>query len=307
MEALVALERDDSAREENLYLSAERVRQIHRGGVAPQLAVGAARQTIMKDDEVANLLIFANAHPVIFFLQDRIEVPAREHLDEPGNAGLNEHDARRFQRLEKAGREPQRDDVLVPELAAVTAGELEQAGIRKRLAVEVGEQSGSRVVIADEAARIDVAAADSVLERDAPLPTSLAGRRARVGREGTVMFTGDSDRAITRKPFRPVLIPGLQRPFAQQAVKASAIDEQIGVEPTAVAGGDRLDKPRFAILRDLDDVARDAFNSEPFGVAAQISGVERRVEVERIFVMLGLAAAHRRRREPVLHRKDGGK
>ena len=42
-------------------------------------------------------------------------------------------------------------------------------------AVEIGEQRFRRFVVADQVGRIDIAIADAVLQRDAPLPT----RRAR--------------------------------------------------------------------------------------------------------------------------------
>ena len=88
-------------------------------------------------------------------------------------------------------------------------------------------------------------------------------------------------RAIARQPVRPILVAGLQRLLDQQAAEARAIDEEIGLDLPAALERDRGD---VAILvhADIDDLAFGALDPVLLGKAAQIFGVERGVELERV-------------------------
>ena len=109
--------------------------------------------------------------------------PAGKQLQQPVHRRLDQMDAGRFQRLDEARRQADRDDVADPGLAPPAGREPKRPRLGHRLAVEVGEQGRSRLVLADVARAIDVAVADPVLQRDAPLPAGLARDRARVRRD----------------------------------------------------------------------------------------------------------------------------
>ena len=122
----------------------------------------------------------------------------REHLNQPRDARLDKHDAGRFKRFEEAGRKPQRDNILVPELAALAAGELQYARVRERLAIELRKQGRGSLIVADETTRIDVSIANAMLQRDAPLPPRLARGRPGVRREGAAMLARYCDGPVAR-------------------------------------------------------------------------------------------------------------
>src|SRR5207302_2055010 len=83
------------------------------------------------------------------------------------------------QRLEKSRGKPERNDVLDPWLPAVTGLEAKRPRIGQRLTVEIREQRRRRLIVRDMLARIDVAVANPVLERNSPLPASRPRRRSR--------------------------------------------------------------------------------------------------------------------------------
>src|SRR5580658_509869 len=105
-------------------------------------------------------------------------------MHEPEDPGLDEEYGRGLERLEKAAGEPDGDDVLVPELVALARGKPDRlGGIGERLAVEVLQQHLEGLVVADEAAAVNVAVAGAMLQRNAPLPAAGAGRHTGVGRQ----------------------------------------------------------------------------------------------------------------------------
>ena len=166
-------------------------------------------------------------------------------------------DAGGFQRFEKAAGEPQRDAVLVPELLAPAGREAQEPRLRQRLAVQVGQQRGRRLIVADEAAAIDIAVADAMLQRNAPLPAGLARRGARVGRQGAGALAGHRHRPIAGQPMGPVLVSGLQRLLDQQPAKARTVDEQIRLDPLAVIQLQRANESVLAAQFDIHDLALD--------------------------------------------------
>ena len=52
--------------------------------------------------------------PVVFVALDRVEALVGEQREQPRDAGLDQVDAGRFQRLDEAARQAERDDVAVP-------------------------------------------------------------------------------------------------------------------------------------------------------------------------------------------------
>src|SRR3546814_13211564 len=91
-------------------------------------------------------------------------------------------------------------------------------------------------------ARIDIAVAGAVLERDAPLPPRLARGCTREGRGIALAFARHRDRAVAGEPVVPFGIAGVERAFDEQAAKARAVDEEVAFDDAAVvarSGGRR--------------------------------------------------------------------
>src|SRR3546814_1148101 len=68
---------------------------------------------------------------------------------------------------------------------------------------EIGEQQRHRLVVAHMARRIDMAVADAVLERNAPLPAGWARGRAGDRLAVAAERAGNGDRAVARQPVGP--------------------------------------------------------------------------------------------------------
>src|SRR3954454_2514778 len=137
-------------------------------------------------------------------------------------------DARRFQRLEESGGEPQRNDVLYPRLAAVTGLEPKRPRVGQRQPIKIGEQRGSCLIVGNVGTRIDIAIANPVLEGDAPLPARRARRRSRKRQMVAAELARDGERAVAGEPFGPILETGLQRLLDEQSAEARAVDEEVG-------------------------------------------------------------------------------
>ncbi len=109
--------------------------------------------------------------------------------------------------------------------------EAELPGLGERRAVEVGEQRGRGLVIGDVRTGIDVAIADPVLERDAPLPAGAAcggaGERVIVAAE----FARHRIGSVAGQPGGPVLEPRAHHLLDQHAAEARTVDEQVAFDP----------------------------------------------------------------------------
>jgi hypothetical protein len=111
------------------------------------------------------------------------------------------------------------------------------------------------------------------------------------------------DGAVVRQPVAPILEPRAQRLPQQQRAEARAVDEQVGRQLRAVGQRHALDEAGFGVQADLDHPPLDTDHPCPLGMAAQESGIERRVEMkgiadlgERRITRLGSAEAPRHRR-----------
>src|SRR5207248_5836861 len=138
-----------------------------------------------------------------------------------------EMDTRRLERLEKAGGEAKRNDVLDPRLSAVTGRESKRPRIRQRRPVEIRQQRRSGLVVGDMGARVDIAVPDPVLERNSPLPPRRTRRRPSQRQMIAAELARHRKRPVARQPLRPILKSGLERLLDQQPAKAGAIDEKI--------------------------------------------------------------------------------
>ena len=105
--------------------------------MVPERIAGAPSDLVVRDDEVAHVLEFEPRLPIIFVDVGRGETGRREQRQQLVDAGLDQMDAGRFQRLEEAGRRPDRNDVLLPRLQAPARPEADRPRIGQRFTVEV--------------------------------------------------------------------------------------------------------------------------------------------------------------------------
>src|SRR5690606_25934350 len=133
---------------------------------------------------------------------------------------LDQINGRRFERLEKAARQADRDTILLPEQLASSRRETNQARRAECLAIEVRKQDGGRFVIAHELAAVDVPVARAALRGDAPLPTGRSRGRACVRCKGACMLASNRLRAIAWQPVTPVHVLDAQRFLDQQRSEA---------------------------------------------------------------------------------------
>src|SRR3546814_6032225 len=103
--------------------------------------------------------------------------------------------------------------------------ETQPIGVRQRRAGEARAQQRLGLVMVQMRARIDIAVAGAVLERDAPLPPRLARGCTREGRGIALAFARHRDRAVAGEPVVPFGIAGVERAFDEQAAKARAVGE----------------------------------------------------------------------------------
>ena len=155
-------------------------------------------------------------------------------------------------------------------------------GSARGWAVEIRQQRGGRLVIADVPAAVDIAIANAMLQRNAPLPTRCACGGACERRELAGALARHCHGAIARKPVRPVLVAGLQRLLDQQAAKARAVDEEVRLDAPVVIQMQRADETILWAQLHVQHFALDARDTPCLRVPAQVLGVEPRVEVKRI-------------------------
>ena len=233
----------------------------------------------MQDQEIADAIGFRIGDAVEFGNRRGIEIAVRKQADELGDIGLNEVNRSRFKRFEKAAGQANRDDIAVPVLFAAASAKAHEAWIAQRCAIEARGQEGRCCVILHELAGIDITIADAVLQRDAPLPACFTRSGAGVGRGRPCTGAGHGHRAITRQPVAPVLKPRLERAFDQQRAQARAIDEEIRLQLASAFQRHAFDEARFAVERNIVDLAFHAGHTARFGMAAQVCSIERRIEM----------------------------
>ena len=136
-------------------------------------------------------------------------------------------DAGRFERLEKAARQTDADDVALPGPLAAAGREPHRPRIAERRPVQIGEEQLRRLLLTHVRAGIDQAVAGAMLQRNAPLPAGRTGGRARIGGERCRPLRRDGKGAVARQPARPVLVSDAQRFAEQQCAHARTVDEQV--------------------------------------------------------------------------------
>jgi hypothetical protein len=164
----------------------------------------------------------------------------------------------------------------------VDSSEFDDPWLGKRFAIQIGEQGFADCVVADEVAAINIAIADPVLQRNAPLPTCIACGRAGVRCNLFDARTGDGHGAVGGEVFRPIDIAGFQRTFDQQSVKARTVYKQIRFNAAAIFHLDSFDKPALAILKNARDLAFPPRHACRFGIFAQEQCIEPGIEMKGV-------------------------
>src|SRR5688572_26737089 len=134
----------------------------------------------MQDQEVPDSFELQFHEAVIFIPQHRIAAAIWKQLEQMGNRTLDQVNAGRLERLQKAARQPDRHAVSSPDLLAPSGRETQDSRIRERFAFEALHERLRGGVIADERTRVHVTVADAMLQRNAPLPTCFPCGRASV-------------------------------------------------------------------------------------------------------------------------------
>ena len=236
----------------------------------------------MEDQEVADALDLEIGLAVVFVAQRLRNRKGGEQLHQPGDGGLDHVDAGRFERFQEAARQAQRDDVAVPRALAAPGDEAKVAGVGLCLALDIRQQRRGGGIVGEIAAAIDIAVADAVLERNAPLPPRLARDRPRVGERRADVGAGHRNRAVAGQPVRPVVIARCERALDQEAAKAGAVEEQVACDPLARGENQSGDVAGVAVPFDAIDLAFGALDPAVDGEAAEVGGVQPRVEVEGV-------------------------
>ncbi len=262
----------------------------------------------MHHDEVADALVLRSHPPVVFGGQLRREVAIRKAFDQSPHPIHDQLDAGGLERLHEPGRQAQRNAIAHPRLAAAAGGEAQLPRFAERWRIQAVEQHARGLLVAHEAAAIDVSVAGAVLERDAPLPAGGLGGRHRVRREPARARAGHRERAVALQQVAPVLVAGMQRTFDEQAAKARAVDEQVAIDAAAIGQLQRGDEAVGRPQLDVDHGAFEALRAELQRVVAQVGGIQAGIEVIRIRIPVrrrGRVAL--RRHEPVGTRHHRGR
>ncbi|PAV67798.1 hypothetical protein WR25_02668 [Diploscapter pachys] len=265
------------------------VRNVHAAHVAPKSGVAALRQVIVQDDEIAHADIGGVHHAIIGVALNRGDRPTREQGHQLGDALLDQVDAGRFERLQKAAGKPQRDHVLLPLAGAAAGGEAQQAGRIEGRAVEVCEQEPLRLAIVGEAAGVDIAVSGAMLEGDPPLPAGGACGRPRKGRQGIDPRGGHGKGAIAGEPVRPVLPWHGQGLSQEQAAEAGAVHEQVCRELSSILQAHAGHRSVDQVVFDRGNAPFNPGHPAGFRAGAQERGIAARIE------MIGISQARERR------------
>ena len=172
--------RHDRPASERIDFILQAIGPCHLPHIAPQLAVIALVGDIMQHQEVPDPLEL-QIHKTIILVVITIRAGAiREERNQVHNPALNQIDAGRFQRLEKPTGQANRDTVFIPQFPPFAGQEEKLLRISQGLPFQILHQRIDGVLVTDIAIAIDMAVADPVLQRNAPLPATHARRCASV-------------------------------------------------------------------------------------------------------------------------------
>jgi len=282
-EQLLVFAHDLAAGAEQRDLARCALGQLQLRAVAPEWRVIALGRLVVQHQKIAHAFVFVAGLAVELIAQRHVAMPIRKHDQQTIDAGLDQMDCGRFQRLDEAAGQPERDAIAMPDLVADAAGEAQCAWLGQRLAIEVGEQQRAGLVFAHEVAAIDMAIAGAVLQRDAPLPAGRPGIGLRVRAHRLGPDTGHGDGTIARQPTAPVVETRLQRTFDQQPAKARAIQEQVAFDALAAVHLHRFDEAVGGAQLHVHHLAFAAAHAALLGIAAQEPTIKPGIE------MIGIA------------------
>src|SRR5262245_12985364 len=178
-EQLVVLAEKAAVAAVEVDLVLQRRRYFHRAAVPPERRVVPLRGLVVQDDEVTHAFVLDARLRVDLVDVDLIEAAAREQRHQPRDRRLDQVDVGGLYRLEKPGGEAHGDDVAVPDALAPPWREGNMPWLGQRLAVQISHQDRRGVLLAHEATGVDVAIADAMLQRNAPLPAGAVRRGPR--------------------------------------------------------------------------------------------------------------------------------
>src|SRR5215203_6797582 len=92
-----------------LELLLEAFGDIHRPAIVPEFGIIALGHLVVKDDEIANELIFGNQQVVVLLDLNRVETGVGKQCEDPEYSLLDQVDAGRFKRFDEPARETDRD------------------------------------------------------------------------------------------------------------------------------------------------------------------------------------------------------
>src|SRR6185437_7068318 len=171
----LAIQHHDPPRlREQVPLIGQRFRQVYRAAIAPERRILPLRGGVMQNEKIAHALVFEGGQAIVFGADDRIEIAVGKVREQSGEACLNEMNAGRLERLEEAGRQSERQTVADPYPIAAPRLEAQEPGSRALRAFEARGKSRAGLVVGKMRARINVAVANSMLQRDPPLPAAWA-------------------------------------------------------------------------------------------------------------------------------------
>ena len=107
-------------------------------------------------------------------------------------------DAGRFKRLHESAGQADRDAVAMPLLLPGAGAEAQEIGLGQDFPGNVAEQPLERRIPLQTATAIDNPVADSVLQRNPPLPTGVVRHGARIGHRRPNAFGLQCNRRIAR-------------------------------------------------------------------------------------------------------------
>ncbi len=281
-EELVMLAENPPGGAEHRQLFRQPLRRGEVAAIIPERRIVARRGVVMQHQEVADVDVFAQRLVVEALDFPRSERPRREQRHQPRDGRLDEMDRGRLERFEETAGKPQRDHVLLPRPGPVARRKAQLVGLGQRLAVEIGEQQAGRFVLAHVLRAIDMAVADPVLQRDAPLPPRRPRRRAGQRFAITGQRAGYGDGAVARQPLAPVGERHAKFLPDQQRAEARAVDEKLAFDACAAFQDHGRNEAALTIALDRSDPAFGPLHALALCPPAQVAGIAPGIELEGI-------------------------
>src|SRR5690606_2996115 len=247
----------------------------------PKARIVPLRCAVVQDDEVSDLFEIRDHATVVLASQRGIAVAIREVAKEELDAAGDEVDGRRLERLDEAGGKTERQAIVFPELPTMAGREWNDLRLFERGAVDRSHERRSGFRVAAEAARIDIAVSEPMLQRDAPTPAGLLRGRLGIGHDRPGMFRLDRNCAVACQVLRPVVESDAERFLDQEPFEAGAVDEEVAVDLASVFERQTLDES-VRCPCDFRDAPFDAFQPTRFRIPAQVTRDVRGVDMQSI-------------------------